>query len=258
MELKRKIAYRVDFWISFGLIIAIELIVAYALWSAIYQANAATSIAGYSFKAMMLYYLIAAFVVYLTRAVDLGFLAEDIYKGTLTKYLLYPVSPFGYKFATYLAGGSVYLVQLLIAYAAFIFIFGVPSDLSIGASSFIFGVLASFFALIALFLLSLIIEMAAFWAEFIWALVIMMRFILSLLGGELLPLALFPDWAQSLLSYTPFPYVISFPILCFLGKVPAQSFLFGILVLTLWSALIWFIMLAIWKRGCKHYTGVGI
>ena len=63
------------------------------------------------------------------------------------------------------------------------------------------------------------LEMVAFWHDSVWSLMAMLRMSLTLSGGGLIPLSLFPERARTVLALLPFSYLISFPIRCFLGQV---------------------------------------
>ena len=48
--------------------------------------------AGYTFGALMLYYLMVPLVERVVNGQEMGFMSGEIYDGGLTRYLLYPVS----------------------------------------------------------------------------------------------------------------------------------------------------------------------
>ncbi|TWW08287.1 hypothetical protein E3A20_25830 [Planctomyces bekefii] len=100
--------------------------------------------------------------------------------------------------------------------------------------------------------------MVAFWAENVWSLNVMLMFAIRLLGGALLPLTLFPSWAQEYLSYTPFPYLVSFPIRALMGQVSADEWMGGMGILAMWTVFTVALGALIWRRGQLRYTGVGI
>jgi len=86
----------------------------------------------------------------------------------------------------------------------------------------------------------------------------MLRFVSGLLGGALLPLTLFPMWAQKLLYLSPFPYLISFSSEIFMRKVTYLQTMNAVLIVFAWSIFFNIIFAVMWKRGLRQYSGVGI
>ena len=108
------------------------------------------------------------------------------------------------------------------------------------------------------FLLCAIFEMVAFWADAVWTLSVMLMFVTRIAGGALLPLALFPEAARAALSWTPFPYIVSFPIMTALGRVGPAEWLRGLGICALWVVILSLIARAVWRRGVGSYTAVGM
>ena len=124
-------------------------------------------------------------------------------------------------------------------------------------SSGVFLVLVALANLLG-FLLRFTVMLVAFWADNVWSLNVMLRFLSELLGGLMLPLSLFPQWAQDVLMWTPFPYLFYVPVMTLLGEVGAAEWAFGMLVTVVWTAVMAGVALAVWWRGRLSYTGVGI
>ncbi|MDC0357987.1 ABC-2 family transporter protein [Oligoflexia bacterium] len=258
LELRNLMAYRVDFWIRMALAVMAQLTVAFFLWDAIFTTQKADSIGGYSFFAMILYYFIAALVRQAVSGLEIGYMSRDIYEGRLTKYLVYPVSFFGYKCVAYGAYTIIFMVQLLIGLGVIYAAFGFPADVHINGVSLGLGVAACFFAAYLRFVIGACIEMVSFWIDNTWTLMLMFVFTTTFLGGGLLPLALFPGWAQELLFFLPFPYLIHFPVTAFMGEVTFFDFLQAAAITVAWSIVFTMLARVIWNRGTREYAGVGI
>ncbi|MGL6137551.1 MAG: ABC-2 family transporter protein, partial [Planktothrix sp.] len=69
------------------------------------------------------------------------------------------------------------------------------------------------------------------------------------------PLELFPPMIRNIALMTPFPYLINFPASILVG-LPVNIGQ-GLLVMGLWSLLFWVLNRWLWKRGLKHYSGMG-
>lgn len=258
MELRKILAYRFDFWVTFLGQILIQLVIARALWQSIFESQNATEMNGYTLEMMTLYYLIVPIGTRMLTGENIGFLAREIYEGTFTRYLIYPLSFLQYKSLTYLTYSLFYGFQLIVIYSLY--------RLTLGASPMTFAEVQNLFLGVGIFLvaalsfvmLAIFIELISLWAENIWSLMVMLRFIVSFLGGGFIPLSFFPSWAQETLMYTPFPYFVSLPIKTIMGQTTTEEILTGIVLLLIWGIVGLGCVKLLWKRGQLSYTGVGI
>lgn len=251
-------SYRVDFWMNFAVTVGANVVIAYFLWKAIFDAQQATEIAGYNFLLLMLYYLLVPMYVRIVIGPEMGYISDEIYQGSLNRYLVYPVPFFVYKYITYLASSCIAALQLFLVMGIYILFFGVPTESNITIASFCLGLFTALCATYLYFVIAATLELVAFWADNVWSLMVMLRFSFSFLGGGLLPLAFFPQWAQTVLSFLPFPYLLSLPIETSLGKKTFDQWLCSMLILFLWAIVFSLVVRFIWKRGTYRYSGVGI
>lgn len=258
LEIRKVLSYRVDFWINFLGAVLTELAIAYFLWRAVFDTQGTTQIGGYSFQAMILYYVLVALVRRTVMAFDHGAISFEIYDGSLNRYLVYPVSLFSYKYVSWMANAFVTYVQLLLSLAIFIGAFGVPVDRHVTLEGLVMGTVSVWAASSVYFLCSMLFELVAFWAENVWSLLVMLRFTVALLGGGLIPMALFPDWSRGILKSLPFEHMVSTPIRAFMGELTWTEFALSLSMLAIWSALISAMVAWVWRRGTLKYSGVGI
>ncbi len=257
LELRRTFAYRFEFWFRFIGVLFANIAIAYFLWKAIYEHSGEATFQGFTFKAMIFYYVLVPLTENITRSHDPGFVSTEIYSGTLTRYLIFPMPFFLYKYSSTLATVTVAAGQMLIVVVGYALIVGFPAELQVSPSSLALGLLAAMVASLLNFFMVSCIEMVAFWADNIWSLSVMLMFCTRLLGGALLPLALFPERAQAIIPYTPFPYLVSFPVLTMMGKVAVEDWTRGMVILVIWIALLAFLHRIVWKRGSLKFSGVG-
>jgi ABC-2 type transport system permease protein len=258
VELKKAFAYRADFWVQVVASVLTELAIAYFLWNAIFTHRGVTSLGGYTFPAMMLYYLLSTMTAKVLVGPEYGFMSTEIYDGSLTRYLVYPVSFFIYKFTAYLAKASVAMLQMLIMFAVFAVVFGMPADSQVSILSIAMGLVTVSFSTLLYFSMASILEMISFWADNVWSLMVMLRFSTALLGGGILPLTLFPDRFRELLEVLPFHFLVSFPVQVFMGRYSAGPWLLGLAGALVWSAAFLSIGGIVWRRGTLQYSGVGV
>ncbi len=258
IELKKAFSYRLNFWVTFLMGTATELAVAYFLWKSLFAYSQNAAIEGFSFHGLVFYSLFASFSSKITRGTDRGYISQDIYDGGLTRFLLYPLSFFAYKYITHLTQQLLGFIQLVLALSCLTLAIGLPAEHNLSIGSFAAGTLTCFIAGYMVFALMSCLEMIAFWQDVIWNLMVMMRFAISLLGGGMVPLVFFPEWGQNLVAWTPFPLIVSFPARTFLGQVNPAEWFWNLMILGLWSIAITFVANHIWARGTRQYSGVGI
>jgi ABC-2 type transport system permease protein len=256
LEIKKILTYRVEFWIGFLGNIATQFGVAFFLWKAIFSARGVTSLQGYSFGALMLYYLLVPLVDRCVHGQEMGYVSGEIYDGGLSRFLIYPVSYFRIKYLAQLAQTSVYLIQLALCLLVFAILFHASFSPTLASLAKALPVILM--ASVLHFSMTVNLEMLAFWADNVWSISVLNRIVTNLLGGGLLPLVFFPKRAQEILQYLPFTRLVSFPIRCLLGQVATGEWIKGMVLTLLWAAFFAATAAWTWRRGLRGYTGVGI
>lgn len=254
LDLKRRAIYAYDFWLKMIIPPLIQLCVGYYLWTAIYS-QGYSELGGYTLSGMLLYTFIAASVYQMVQP-EVGVVLRDIYSGTLTKFLFYPGSFFAFKFMAHLAQMTLAASQMIIGCALLFWGLGATPEASF--LSIIAGIFAVLLSGYLFFISAACLELCGFWVETVWGLVIMHQFVTHLLGGKLIPLSLFPLWAQETIQWLPFPYMVAFPTELLLGKVTLAHAILGFLIGGIWALILTFCAHAIWNRGSYQYTGTGM
>ena len=258
LELRRLITYRSDFWVNFIGQIFFSLVIAYFLWESIFSHNINKSINGYTITHMIFYYLCAPLFFRIQQGQGIGFISREIYAGEINKFLIYPIKYFSFKLSTYLANSFFIFVQLIILLVVYNLFFYDPKIYSFSIISSIQFLSILIICSISFFYLFSIVELLAFWFDNIWSLAVILRFTTSFLGGVLIPISFFPNWAQEIIYLTPFPYYIDFPMKALTGKLLFQEYLIGMIIIFAWLICFYFIAKLTWKKGNYSYTGVGI
>lgn len=255
-ELKRLFAYRVQFWFEVIASSIVEIGVALVVWRAVFEALQTPSIGGYTFDQMVVYVVVATFISYAMRGTGMGTFARDIYDGSYTRYLIYPVSVLSYKYATFFARTVVALCQLYLALAIMFAIGALDGLENITPLSILVGTLMAVLASWVYFLLLLIIESIAFWVDQAWAVSYMLQIVVLFFSGKLIPIGLFPAAFAAALQWTPFPALVFGPTKVLLGDYSLVGS--SLLALAIWGTVLIFILRAVIRRGTLQYSGVGI
>lgn len=259
IETRKLIAYRADFWITTLVAFAVHFGVACLLWGTVFRETATAAPAGYGPDAIALYYLLVILMGRVVRGPEFGGgIATDIYEGAYTRYRLYPISYFAFKYAQHLGMLVPALLQLAMLGTATAAAFDLAAAAPITAGSAGRAAAAVVLGNLLNFLLLFALEGVAFWAENIWSLNVMFGITARILGGFAIPLALFPSGWTGALEILPFRYLYEFPVSTLLGRVDPAGWARGMAIGTAWILLSVATARAVWTRGSRAYTAVGI
>lgn len=259
MSARRSLSYRADFWIQAVLTFAAELGLAWFLWAGMLAASGAPTLGGMGFEELVRYAVLVALVGKVVRGTELeGAIAQEIYEGGLSRYRVYPVSFFAFKYAQHLGSLLPSVAQLLVFGAAWVLLRGEAGLEGITPATAAGCVLALAVGNLLQFTLAWPIQGVAFWAENVWSLMVALRFVGSLLGGALLPLGVWPEALRPWLEALPFRYLYAFPVEVLTGHVGGAALVQGLCVALGWTALLGWAGAAVWRRGDRIYSGAGM
>jgi ABC-2 type transport system permease protein len=256
LEFRKILAYRTEFWVTFLGQALIQLLIARSLWAAVFEQQNAMVMNGFTLPMLTLYYVIVPIGSRVLTGENIGFLSREIYEGTFTRYLIYPLSWFQYKGLTYFTYSLFYAFQLMIFFVGYKLFLGELAADQLG--HLFLGVALFLLSSLMYLLMSTTIELLSLWADNIWSLMVMLRFFSNFLGGALIPMAFFPEWARKVLSYTPFPNLVDLPARTIMGLTTADEIFHGLMVISVWAVLLGSVVKLLWSKGQKNYSGVGI
>ncbi|NJN74514.1 MAG: multidrug ABC transporter permease [Limnothrix sp. RL_2_0] len=200
-------------------------------------------------------YFLAVFVVrQLTLVWVIWEFEKEISQGKLSFALLQPIDPVWRHFAGHLSERIARLPFTLILVTFFFLLY--PEALwlpSIPQALLCLFVTAIAFAM--RFLIQYTFAMTAFWVEKASAIEQTWFLFYLFLSGYIAPLETFPPLMREIALLTPFPYVIYFPAAIAIG-LPVRLWE-GLIVMTAWSVLFFFLNRYFWRKGLRHYSGMG-
>ncbi len=258
LEIRKILSYRADFWITVVGAVLITLAIAYFLWTSIFEFTGKEMIGGLNEKTMIFYFLLAPLFMRMANGGEFGSISRDIYYGELNKYLIYPVSYLGFKIVGHFAKFTVFFIQLILSVVLYHFVVGIPDTIQITWFNILLTIPYCFLGSLLYFYMGAILESVAFWADNVWSLSVALRFAFGILGGAMIPLTLYPLWAQDILFYMPFEKIIHAPLKIFIGQYNLDLYMTGLGLLVFWIIFFVLIFQLIWTRAQKVYTGVGI
>lgn len=253
--------YRVNYIIG-AVFRFLPLVTTIFLWYAVYQARkaggAAPTISGMSYEDMVAYYAI----MYIARGFSsmpgtMGEISKDIKDGLLNRYLIKPMSYFGYQAMYRLAHKLVFWYVALFTFPPIFFLMRhyfshIPTLWEFCA--FVVSLLISF--CIGLFF-CFMVGILAFWFLEISTFLFVVTMIEFFMSGHLIPLNLLPAALQPVLSLSPFGYEGYWPCMILMGKVSQNHLLWVLGVGFLWILIFWGISQLMWKAGLRRYSAVG-
>ncbi len=256
-----KIQFAVYFAYTWNLIVDILLsflgiIIILFVWNSIYMAHG--SLSGYSFNSIVVYYL---FVVALGKLVYSGTaktLTTYIYNGTLATFQIRPANIRLLLFIEDFVNIFINTVISMIITSFCLFIFsGLWPSANISFISFMLFIPAYIFAVIINYMLYFIVGTAAFWTTTVGGLRITISTFIKIFTGALVPLTLFPNYIKNIISITPFPYLINFPINVITNNIALDNILKEYLIEILWTVILFLLCNILWKKGIKQYESIG-
>lgn len=200
-------------------------------------------------------YFIAIFLVrQLTVVWVIWEFEEEIVQGKLSPKLLQPLDPVWHHliahFCERLARLPFFIGLIILFFSLYPKAFLLPS-----LGQFLLFCLALLQAFILRFLIQYTLAMFAFWIERAAAIEQVSFFLYIFLSGYIAPLEVFPESVRQVLQWTPFPYVLHFPATLLIGwpEDLGRSFL----VTLVWIGIFFGCNRFLWRRGLRHYSGMG-
>jgi ABC-2 type transport system permease protein len=250
------LTYRVNFLVRclFGLI---PLTAMLSIWRTIYDGKHG-DIGGYTLAQMISYYLVVTIVDALTAVNEDDWqIAADIKDGHISQFLLKPINYLGYRLCLFLSGRLIYTVVACVPVTLFILWhrehFVLPTD-AVTLGCFLVSLVLTG---LLQFLISFTMALLAFWVLEVSTFIFIVFAFEYLAGGHLFPLDILPPAVAQALGYTPFPYMLFFPVNVYLGRVNGAALAEGLLIQLCWVIAALWLARFVWSRGLRKYSAVG-
>jgi ABC-2 type transport system permease protein len=255
--LAERLVYRGDFALG-TLMRFLPIVTQIFLWGAIFAANQQSTIAGYSERDFIAYYLLTM----VTRAFSsmpglASGIARQIRDGEIKKFLVQPISMLGFLFAQRLSHKLVYYT---VAAAPFALVFylcrgyfpGWPdaTTLAAFAASLVMAFLLGFF-------LEATIGMIGFWFLEVSSLLFVYMLFNFFFSGHMFPLDMLPGVWGVLVDLLPLKYLAYFPAAVFLGKIQGAELAWGLAIEAAWVLCFILTSHLAFERGVRRYSAFG-
>jgi ABC-2 type transport system permease protein len=77
------------------------------------------------------------------------------------------------------------------------------------------------------------------------------------LGGYMIPLVLYPDFLEKIISFLPFKFIYFIPASIYLNTLSRSQVIFDLTLGYSWVIILYLISHNFWKRGIAKYSSVG-
>ena len=107
------------------------------------------------------------------------------------------------------------------------------------------------------FFMSYTMALLAFWVLEVSTFIFILFAFEYIAGGHLFPLNILPRALETALNFTPFPYMLFFPVSIYLGQTTGDELGRGLLVQGIWVFAFYGLARFVWSRGIRKYSAVG-
>lgn len=257
-ELRKQLAFRAGFLVREVFRNIGRPLVMIAVFWAIFRQDGVERVGTYKFDELARYMILVAVLqrlMFNERTLDL---ADQIFNGTLTKYMVMPVEVgrlFLARFVEHVALQSVIAAGLWIAGALIVpsfWPFPVHPIAALEAVVLVVGASYAYYQTVYLF------QLFAFWLDVVWTLMVMARFIVVFFAGVLVPVTIMPELvARSFRALYPY-WLVTGPIEIWIGKQGTHDFLVGLAIVAAWILVLHGAIAFTWRRGMRRYSGSGM
>ena len=234
----------------------VEIIFLVAMWSALYRGR--EIINGYTLPQILTYIIIGNLIGLITRNFMPEIVAREIKDGTLSLFLVKPITYFRYAFIREFGRVTLPFCISLVTQFTLILFFWNKLLLTAHIATLAVLILIVAVAFVSELLLGYLIGLIAFWTTEVDGLYATIDRLRKFLSGGYFPLSLLPALYIKISFALPFAYSFFVPTQLYLGKISITEALTGIITQLVWILILYCIILFVWHRGIRRYEGVGI
>ena len=227
----------------------VQIVATVFLWDCVYRGR--QQINGFTQKQMVAWSILSAGISTIYICNVQGMIQKGVREGSVAMELIRPCSLLG-----------LYLSQDIGSVAVNFFLRVIPV-VGLGGVSFglmgpaglkefgLFGVSICLGYLI-LWLMYALVSMFAFKTLELGDMAVVLRTVVEILSGSMVPLWFFPQWAQELLAWLPFQYTFQTPLGLYIGKISVAEGLSHIRIQIIWIVFLAACLMSVWSFVRKN------
>ncbi|MFN0118353.1 MAG: ABC transporter permease [Elusimicrobiota bacterium] len=231
------------------------LISLYFLWNAVFSGR--TTVMGYTQVQMMTYLFLMTFLRALVLACVTDRIPSEISRGKISEILLKPLSHMKYWAVQDIANKSLHLISSSVELLIILFIIPYPLLGPVDLQGFLAFLVAVLGGMILYFQMSYALGVMGFWTAQSWGPRFCFEIVLEFCAGAFFPIDVLPLVAQKILMFTPFPYLVYYPVMLYLGKGTPTLFLQIFSAQIFWILFLGLTLKWLWHKGLKFYGAEG-
>jgi ABC-2 type transport system permease protein len=247
----REATYRFDVFTSIGSF-ALRIYLLRMVWTALYARNAAPH--GLPLHAILTYSAVALLMGLVLDVDQVSSLYTKLQDGSIVSDFMRPIVVPLYFFADgtgeVLFHAALVLPSLGLALLIVHVDVPAPGALAAFALSFALGYFVGF-------CINFILNCTAFWTLEIGAVQLIVTWLTDLLGGELVPLVLFPAALQHVLFALPFAAMFSTPLSIYVGTIPPEGYAAALGAQAVWLVVLAALCAVMWRAGSRRIVVQG-
>ncbi len=247
--------YRLNFIVTM-LTTPLSLLIYFFLWKSIYSATGQAVIRGFTFDALIGYYVLSMIMGFFTWCEVDKWMSQDVRRGHLVTIFVVPMSFLSQYLAFEIGINSlaIFLEMIPVLLIGFV-IFGLHAA---PLFNFIMFFVSIALAFILTFFISFNVGLGSFWLKRIDGLRRIRRTLIYFLSGGLIPLSFFPGWVQDVSHFLPFEYMRSVPIKIYLADYTVMGVFSQIGLQIVWIVLLYLFSAVVYRRAVRQFTGAGV
>lgn len=264
-EFRKHIQFRAGFFVREVMNGLVEPVVMLFVYTALFRSAAANAedgaevaLRGWTYPEILNYVaglMVVRKVIFHSRNLQV---AAEIFEGRITKYMVMP-----FNFFVLVQGRFLQFTLMQVGIAALVWVVGyaaagdqwlVPTSAAAVLQAGTLVIMGSY----CCFLLFFILNCLAFWLDVVWSLLVMSWFVISFVGGAVIPVSQVPAPLFAVLSWL-FPYwMITAPIELVMGRLGTGDFWQGLALVSVQLCLLDLLRRFVWRRGLARYVGAGM
>ncbi|AWZ48533.1 hypothetical protein C3495_06750 [Clostridiaceae bacterium 14S0207] len=178
---------------------------------------------------------------------------NEINKGDISLWILKPIS---YPLYVFSKKFSEFLIKFLLA-TGLVEVITIFMGLSFNFKDFTLGTLLSLLGFILLFQIQFVIGLCTFWVGKVLTLRDNIMYLTFLLGGQLLPINMFPKIIQKVSLILPMQYIYYVPSRVLSNTYNMSEFSLYIKIELAWVVIFSVIIKLLWNKGLRRYSPQG-